>query len=416
MSFSIGLASPAPHFYSPGDLVCGTVSLDAVSDAAIESVAITFSGYSNVTIGPNQGQVAPKPTARRSDHTLFRHQQLLQGSHRCGKGNSVWPFRFRLPNHVQLEIVPNGSCEPFCQSPWRSPHDAEVTVLPPSMRCAGVFTCSVEYVLVARLIRPPHAHLFGNEDLTARRTLRVRPGRLSDVPYVCMGNTKTLLFQHEIPMKSCPSVAKNWFVSKTRSESGVSASPTSSEVFFCVQIPSIMDVRNLASNKFTISATSDSASAIRQQIQISRYRIELAVHTRVRTETARHAETGVIVLMEGTTTTEIRKQRANGFHPQTPATHGGHEHELAEDEVAAIPLTIAHKQICDLPPEFACLNIFRAYTLNYCFRLQYGSTKASFENRDIPISIADGTLTKAQEQHMPRDIADTPPSYEHAVV
>lgn len=415
MSFSIGLASPAPNFYSPGDLVCGTVSLDAASDAAIESVAITFSGYSNVTIGPNQGQVAPKPPVRGSSHTIFRHQQFLQGPHWCGKGTSVWPFRFVLPKHVRLEMAPSGDSEPFCQSPWRSTHDAEVTYLPPSMRCAGAFVCSIEYILVARLIRPPHAHLFGSEDLTARRALRVRPGWQSDVPYACMRSTEPSLFEHEVPTKSCPSPRMNWFSSKPGSDSGVSTCPESSDmVLFCVQVPSIMDVRNLALNKFNISAISKSAITFRQQIRISRYRIELAVHTKVRTETATQAEVGVIVLSEGSMTMDIQNH-ANASCPQTTAAHRWHGHALAENEVAAIPLSIAHKRICDLPPEFASLDIFRAYTLNYSFRLQYGSIKARFENRDIPISIADGTLKKVENQHTASNIVDTPPSYAHVL-
>lgn len=413
MSLSICLASPTPDFYSPGDVVCGTVSLDAGSDATIESVAITFSGYSDVALGPEPSQIAPKTTARRSGYLLFRQQQLLQGAHWCEKGISAWPFQFVLPKYGRLEMSTVEAAEPVCQSPWRSLHDVEASFLPPSMRSTSAFACSIEYVLVARLLRPPQAHLFGGQDLTARRTVRVRPGRLSDFPYACMSKTDMSVFQHELPARACPSIAKKLFSSRKGSDPGSLDSSSSDEVvLFCVRVPSILNVRNLASNKFAIFAISNSTVATRQEIRVNRYRVELAIHTRARTETAKQSEVGVIVLAEGSMTTQIRQDCHISVCPQNITRPILAEHTIAEGDLTAIPLSVPHKQICDLPPEFASVNIFRAFTLNYLFQLQHGSVKVSVEGRAIPTSVADGTLKTAHPLQVPPDTFDVPPSYE----
>ncbi|ETN37497.1 uncharacterized protein HMPREF1541_07119 [Cyphellophora europaea CBS 101466] len=406
MSLSVELPTAVSHAYRSGDTVCGTVTLGVDHGGMIESVAIILSGCTSTNACPVSGNIASRPTASQSKCLLFRQHILLRGPGWCQKGTSAWPFTFTIPQHSSFELAEDSNPHPTGNSPWRSAWDAESYPLPPSMRYIGSFSCSVEYTLLARVIRPPQAHLFGNEDLTVRLPIRFRPQAPlgSSLPPAALEEAS--VFYLKIPLKQRQSAAMKIMGGRGHTDKAVLEDRRSEDVVvFGVNVPVRLNVRNWAANIVSVFATSTIPSPEKQQLFVKNYRLQLMIHTKVRAGGLPYSKVDTIVLAEGSLAVPVKAEH----RCVTDANDGLHH---STDSPTAISFLNVHREVRDLPPEFSSSSIFRAYTLSFRSQLRFGDIKSTFDQSQIPISLVDGEDRERRPSLMTVDPHEAPPSYE----
>ena len=164
MALSIELPDPSVPSYSPNDLLCGVVKLHTASIfQPCESLCITLQGTIRTSVRQNDDQLVDKQasTHQSSQAFLIRRSVLVaRDTELVPTGAHCWPFSFIVPAQVDVNMGFN-SANPLgdgfeAEAPWKGVIDGGHHPLPPSMTFRHTkFSGAIEYVLVARLIRPP---------------------------------------------------------------------------------------------------------------------------------------------------------------------------------------------------------------------------------------------------------------------
>jgi hypothetical protein len=103
MAFRIVLSHHASAPFLPGDLVCGVVKLVATSEGWSESVSISYTGRTVVSLTQNAGEMVISPATYGSCGYLFRQNLILQKeNHLHEKETYAWPFAFHIPHHASF--------------------------------------------------------------------------------------------------------------------------------------------------------------------------------------------------------------------------------------------------------------------------------------------------------------------------
>lgn len=311
MSFIIVLSNNFYRALEPGHLLCGIVKFTTEAETYVESVAISFTGQTIVSLS--------QPSTTNSAHThqscgiLFRLNLVLQGEKRlCRKGTQTWPFAFLVPSHASF--APGGhfssTAEHFdCELPWRGSSDAETLRLPPSMSYNAAFMCSVQYGLHARLLRPPTSHLFGSHNLSVYASVKLNPSSTaSSMPYNLGGGS----FQ---PIDHNLGGAKPWrfgllpklpFKPRISNERKSSISQNESKkLMLRVHIPKTLNPRcDLPVRMFLCAIPSDSGQHS-DGVFLKSFSLDLIIHTRVRVESRQETENRALNLIRGSQQKEI---------------------------------------------------------------------------------------------------------------
>lgn len=285
MSLTVILSNDISKTLEPGHIVCGVVKFLADAESYIESVAISFTGQTIVSLA--EQNTADSSATPSSCGILFRlHLILERERHIPNKGTTMWPFAFRIPSYATFapgsnQYLPTEFFED--EAPWRASSDAETLSLPPSMFFRADFTCAVHYGLHARLIRPPSLHLVGKQDLSAYASVRLRPTLASlngfrginygDFQYIDCALKKKAgwggMTQH-LPLRS----AKKGPERKSPNE----LAQTTLRLF----LPTILPRDCHSPVRIFLRAIYSDANQQHEHISVRKLRLDLVAHTRVR--------------------------------------------------------------------------------------------------------------------------------------
>ncbi|KIW69875.1 hypothetical protein PV04_02195 [Phialophora macrospora] len=177
------LLSPTDGEYRPGSAVRGTVFLTSLTTIAIDSISVTLTGSSRVTLTQNYGDLNVSNSDYHSRVVLFQRNAVLytggKWTHQAGQYS--WEFEIEVPSNVERRDGHDLQC-PFLAGRIapQGTADAEKRHLPPSMlyTCRG-FGCQVEYVLEATLMSPADSAL-RVKTLTAKTNILLQPDHCSN--------------------------------------------------------------------------------------------------------------------------------------------------------------------------------------------------------------------------------------------
>jgi Arrestin (or S-antigen), N-terminal domain len=407
MALSIVTSHHGSQTLRPGQLVCGVVKLETTSESYSESISISFTGHSSVSVIPESGNMAGLQAIRRSCAYLFRRHSILQKEKQLlRKGTYAWPFAFRIPLYATFACSNEGhSINDYfnCESPWRGSFDAESLPLPPSTHHSGKVDCFVRYTLHARLIRPPTAHLFSSSDLAACEDVKIGPLLsqidrtliCSDWPY----NT----FRRHFPActsRRAPPLKSIFQKSKERTvRVPQDVTDTAADIYFQAMIPKVVNVRAHSPVRIFVYATSSKPAGTQNKINIKSFRIDLVIHTKARVDSTQVVENQSIILGQGTCTIPLFPHTPEFDHDSDSSREAKYNHSSVHNDDRGFQdrrmnftclegVTISSLGH-EMPPEFSTYNIFRAYTLKFKFKIRYGKVNFTFEEQGVPVKLVD---------------------------
>ena len=421
MSFNIVLSNNLHRALEPGDLLCGIVKFKANAENYVESVTISLTGQTIVSL--SQPSTTNSPYTQPSCGVLFRLHLILQGEpqlHR--KGTQTWPFAFLVPSHAAF--APGGHFSAAtkyfdCESPWRGSDDAETLPIPPSMSYKAGFSCSVHYGLHARLVRPPTAHLFGSRDLSVYKPVRLgqssmvsnMPINMNGDPFQCIDRTLGEIKSWKFGLPRLP------FMPGTRNEhKGSKFQDRSQKPSLRVSIPKILNTRCDLPVRMLLGSIPSDSGQCHDGVFLKSFCLDLMIHTRVRDELRQEMDNRSLILIRGSQQMEIPylpKLTDSTLIAifQCPDNENHHINtylEVSDQNENSVCLEGEPMSaiITDIPPEFCTYNIFRSYSLRFQLQLRYGKTSTTISEQGIPITISDTQTSDASNEqiyHLDRD-------------
>lgn len=311
MSLIIVLSNNLYRALEPGDLLCGIVKFTADTENYVESVTISFTGQTIVSL--SQPSTTNSAYTHPSCGILFRLHLVLQGEQQLhSKGTQSWPFAFLVPSHATF--APGGhfssTREYFdCESPWRGSSDAETLLLPPSMSYKTGFTCSVQYRLHARLARPPTAHLFGSRDLSVHASVKLSSSSMAS------NMLRNMNGGHFLHIDRTLGEAKPWKLGVrprlpfTRGNSderkGWEFQDESQKPMLRVFVPKTLNPRCDLPVRMLLCAIPPDSGGHRDGVFLKNFCLDLLIHTRVRAKSRQEVDNRVLTLIRGSQQKEI---------------------------------------------------------------------------------------------------------------
>jgi len=399
MELSIVLSNSEGNPYTPGSLVLGVVKLVVLTDQPMGSVAISFVGRSKVLLVHSFGDMTTSRYDYKSCGYLFcRHLNLYRGKYTHAKGTYEWPFVFRVPDIADSPLDGYmGLGDTFDHtSPWRGSDAFDPHPLPPSMNHAGMFHCSVEYVLHATLIRPPII------DIPFSYNIGV--SKLIDVRYLPPPIDSNLgsewsyrAYHHLIPFRPVehPHSMKDRLISiiRDRKPSAVTGAAQSQPgIQICVLVPKAVEINADAPIPIHISATSlgsteptasDNPAEVpfsASILKIKKFTISILIHTKVRAGCHHPYDRKNVCLGQGTCDISVMRGLQSEQMTVVPTVLPTNSVNLGE--LAQVRLSSGK-----LVPGFSTYNIFRFYALEMRFLFEYAHKRSKFTIKDIPIRI-----------------------------
>lgn len=416
MALSIELSTQQSSCFEPTDILCGVVRLRTPADGEpCEALYITLQGLSKVRLRQTGDDIGNKYEKPSSQGVLIEKSVLLVGATDLQlAGNHCWPFSFELPSYVGRSEGYNSDSSGALfntTSPWKGTVDAGHHPLPPSMyhfQQTG-FNCAVEYVLSARLIRPPYALRSLRHNLTTVETITLRPRPRSQ--------TKT-----DGQQESVQDIHANFSLKNNKSKlskilgysclrSHHETETTAGGLCLRVSLPTVIHTTDSTPIPISIHATCGASGPhVAEQVHIEKFIVQIAVHTRVRAGAQQEAQTTILSLCERSLNVALqsKESHASGPNIDNPSKSDGGDHLPSPshrnlDDCMGALIRSALRQH-EIVPEFATYNIFRAYSLRLYMRFRARGQTFSFRRKDIPLSIPLTNAWNNQDQTPPYDI------------
>lgn len=402
MSLRIVLSGNERGFFHPGDCVKGVVRLNVPREGRAESISLSFFGRSLVIIPQGGGDNS------RSCGYLFRQQIILQqGLQFHANQTFYWPFAFQLPRHASFlypdEINAANIDGVFCNNPpWRGSSEAETIALPSSNLYEGKFNCQVEYVLQARLSRPPSSYLFSNTDCSTYTHI------------IVFSHAPTMAHFADSPARQLQSFHQSFFISPSHKARRICSLPReilrrahhrdqvpsvpfrSIHLSIHIFLPKLINLQARSPIQIGIRGTHPCNEVPQFDVHIKRLKLDLISHTKVRASSASTAECRRFRLVEATCEIPVRER-----DPLEDQYYAGLNTELDhEDEYLqfvterGLEVTYLEKHATvstpsgsHLVPEFVTYNIFRAYSLVVVCEMDYGDERFTFTKKGIPVQL-----------------------------
>ena len=395
--------------YAPGDLICGVVRLHAKGDHELcESLYITLQGQMSVSIKrSDDGFINHQNNSHFSSQAFLIKKTILLASATDlqSTGNHCWPFCFKLPSFTDSSTGYDSAHPGHCfeaVSPWKGSVDAEYHPLPPSMKYFGHsgLVCTVDYMLAARLVRPPSSLALSRQNSCTTHHINVRSRNIGS------GNSirkKSQLIELDSIIR-CSGTGLRSMLRPLFSQNQQTGSSVAGKLHFEVKLPTTFNLQDTApiSIKLYTAYTSNDLP-IGEQVEVKKFSIHLAACTMVRVGNRQQTRATIMPLYEGRFILPLKPDIASSSnHDKISAEQLSSTRFLTvRDRDLEFQIGKAMRQALrkyEVVPEFASYNIFRAYSLQLTVRLRIGDQNITFTRDQIPVSVPMSPTLETYEQ------------------
>lgn len=395
--------------YAPGDLVCGVVRLHAKSDhEPCESLYITLEGQISVSLKrPHDGFVNHQSSSHLSSQAFLikRTILLVSATDLQPAGNHCWPFSFKLPLFTDSGTGYDSAHPGHCfeaTSPWKGSVDTEHHPLAPSMRClihSGML-CTVDYILAARLVRPPASLALSLQNLCNTQQLKIRSQNINT--NIGTGGILQSIELNSIITHRCNRLRS--FLRPLCSQNQPPVSSVTGRVHLEIRLPTTINLRDTAPIPITVQTVYIGRDhCVNEQLEIRRLSIQLKACTMVRVGEEHQSRTATMPLYEGQFILPLKHDTSysyshDKFWPgqDSPARFTTTQDMDLETRIGRAVREALHKH--EIVPEFASYNIFRAYSLQLTVRLRLCHRTITFNRDRIPLSLPMSAASETYER------------------